>query len=511
MRARARLGPQKPPPLPKLGMHCVGSSSALFFALMSSISAALAARAQPLAPAAVPISSGRLAELGSGNPSAGSSAGASNPLPATPALWEAPAVGGAAGAAAAGPAGAAEDAEDPKGMQAAHCAALLAAVAAVQVQMVLAQLSKKTVSWFAAGARYGPEGEGVVVWVTRGALTSRRQVEHRAPIGQTPPNVAKVVLDLAIFDRSVAVCGELGVPDQLRILVLKEYRSPADRYSKLRGQFEQACQSFKKAEQAFREGVWGKRQGGQGVKSREGKLRAAATTQQGRAEDLLGQMRGAWEEAKKRRLLKAPFPKMPPSTLPPFGKWEVTGGHQEELLHGVVFAGHPRGWEVYDLAATAVSRSCTQKPRDRGVSVRMHTAPDSCNRHNCMYVAVKIILWHMSHPVGVWDTPPALSHFAMWGRQCRELLDKTLAWAQVKGSWKCRRTGWGPAALKEMKEVSGQLAPVGGAKGLSPLPPSPATWYPLWYFFASRTLTLALLSLVWVRGKGRGRGRGRGG
>ena len=101
--------------------------------------------------------------------------------------------------------------------------------------MVLAQLSKKTVRWFAAGARYGPEGEGVVVWVTRGAVTSRRQVEHRAPIGQTPPNVAKVVLDLAISDRSVAVCGELGVPDQLRKLVLKEYRSPADRYSKLRG------------------------------------------------------------------------------------------------------------------------------------------------------------------------------------------------------------------------------------------------------------------------------------
>ena len=188
---------------------------------MSSISAALAARAQPPAPAAVPISSGRLAELGSGNPSADSSAGASNPSPATPALWEAPAVGGAAGAAAAEPAAAAEDAEDPKGMRAAHCAALLAAVAAVQVQMVLAQLSKKTVTWFAAGARYGPEGEGVVVWVTRGAVTSRRQVEHRAPIEQTPPNVAKVVVDLAISDRSVALCGELGVPDQLRKLVLK--------------------------------------------------------------------------------------------------------------------------------------------------------------------------------------------------------------------------------------------------------------------------------------------------
>ena len=89
---------------------------------------------------------------------------------------------------------------------------------------------------------------------------------------------------------------------------------------------------------------------------------------------------------------------------------------------------------MYDLAATAVSRSCTQKLRDRGVSVRKHTAPDSCNRRNCMYVAVKIILWHMSHPVSVWDTPPALSHFAMWGRQCRELRDKTLAWARVKGN-----------------------------------------------------------------------------
>ena len=183
---------------------------------MSSISAALAARAQPPAPAAVPISSGQLAELGSGDPSAGSSAGASNPSPATPAFWEAPAVGGAAGAAA-WPAAAAEDAEDPKAMQAAHCTALLVAVAAVEVQMVLAQLSKKTVSWFATGARYGPEGEGVVVWVTRGAVTPRKQVEHRASIGQMPPNLAKVVLDLPIFDRSVAVCGELGVPDQLKI------------------------------------------------------------------------------------------------------------------------------------------------------------------------------------------------------------------------------------------------------------------------------------------------------
>ena len=80
----------------------------------------------------------------------------------------------------------------------------------MQVQMVLAQLSKKTVSWFAPGARYGPGGEGVVVWVTRGAL-SPRKVEHHAPIGQMPQNLAEVVLDLAILDQSVAVCGELGV------------------------------------------------------------------------------------------------------------------------------------------------------------------------------------------------------------------------------------------------------------------------------------------------------------
>ena len=300
-------------------MHCVGSSLALFFALMSSISAALAARAQPPAPAAVPISLGRLAELGIGNPSAGSSAGASNPSPATPALWEAPAVGGAAGAAAAGPAAAAEDAEDPKGMQAAHCAALLAAVAAVQVHMVLAQLSKKTVSWFAAGARYGPEGEGVVVWVTRGAVTSRRQVEHHAPIGQTPQNVAKVVLALDIFDRSVAVCGELGVPDQLRKLVLKDYRSPAHRYSRLRGQFEQACQSFKKAEHAVREGVGGKRQGGQGVKSREGKCGQQLLPSREGQRICWGRCGGLGRRQRNTASLRPPSPRCPPAPSPPLG------------------------------------------------------------------------------------------------------------------------------------------------------------------------------------------------
>ena len=45
---------------------------------------------------------------------------------------------------------------------------------------------------------------------------------NTAPIGQMPPNLAKVVLNLAILDRSVAVCGELGVPDQLRKIIVKE-------------------------------------------------------------------------------------------------------------------------------------------------------------------------------------------------------------------------------------------------------------------------------------------------
>ena len=242
---------------------------------MSAISAALAASAQPPAPAAVSISSGRPAELGSGNPSAGSSAGASNPSPTTPYLLEAPAAKEAGGAAAAEPASAAaseaaQDAEDPNAMQAALCAAVLVAVAAVQVQMVLAQLSPKTRSSFAAGASYGPGGEGAVVWVTRGAVPPHKQVEHRAPIGDMPPNLAKLLLYLAFFDRSVGVCGELGVPAQLRKIILKEYRLPADRYAELKGQFQQALKLFKKAEQDVREGAGGSKQGGQGVKIREG-------------------------------------------------------------------------------------------------------------------------------------------------------------------------------------------------------------------------------------------------
>ena len=144
----------------------------------------------------------------------------------------------------------------------------------------------------------------------------------------------------------------------------------------------------------------------------------------------------------------------------------------------MVFVGPPGGWEVYDLAATAASKSCTQKLREGGISVRMHTGPESCTRRSCMNVAVRLLLWHMSHPVSVWGNPPALKSFSMWGRQCRELMDKTLAWGQMKGNWKCRRTGWGPEALKEMKDVSEKLAPGGGGKGPVPFAPLSANVVP---------------------------------
>ena len=128
-----------------------------------------------------------------------------------------------------------------------------------------------------------------------------------------------------------------------------------------------------------------------------------------------------------------------------------------------------------------------------------------------MYVAVKIILWHMSHPVSVWDTPPSLSHFAMWGRQCRELLDKTLAWAQVKGNWKCRRTRWGPQALKEMKEVSRRLAPVGGGKGPVPFAPLSGNMVPIVVLFCIANPDCGPAIPGVGKGKGKGNGKGKGG
>ena len=107
--------------------------------------------------------------------------------------------------------------------------------------------------------------------------------------------------------------------------------------------------------------------------------------------------------------------------------------------------------------------------------------------------------------------PPALSHFAMWGRQCRELLDKTLAWAQLKGNWKCRRIGWGPAALKEMKEVSGQLAPLGGGKGPVPFAPLSGNMVPIVVLFCIVNPDSGPTIPGVGKGKGKVKGKGKGG
>ena len=83
-------------------------------------------------------------------------------------------------------------------------------------------------------------------------------------------------------------------------------------------------------------------------------------------------------------------------------------------------------------------------------------------------------------------------------------MDKTLAWAQVKVNWKCRRTGWGPEALKEMKDVSEKLAPVGGGKGPDPFAPLWANMVPIvvLYCIANRD------SGPVIRGAGKGKWKG---
>ena len=163
------------------------------------------------------------------------------------------------------------------------------------------------------------------------------------------------------------------------------------------------------------------------MKTREGKLRAQLLPTRKGQSCCWGRRGGLGRRQKNAASLRPSSPRCPPAPSPPLGKWEVTGGHQEELLQGVVFVGHPGGWEVYDLAATAVSKSCTQKLTEGGILMRMHTAPESCNRRNCMYVAVRVLPWHISHPLSVWGNPSALKNFSMSGRQCRELMDQTLA------------------------------------------------------------------------------------
>ena len=88
---------------------------------------------------------------------------------------------------------------------------------------------------------------------------------------------------------------------------------------------------------------------------------------------------------------------MPPSTLTPFGIWEVAGGG-EEVLHGVVVVVHEGRVEDYDLVPTNSSKSCCEQLRKGGVAATPHTSPSQCNQKGCLYIAVYVLLWHLQHP-----------------------------------------------------------------------------------------------------------------
>ena len=90
---------------------------------------------------------------------------------------------------------------------------------------------------------------------------------------------------------------------------------------------------------------------------------------------------------------------MPHSTLLTFGVWEVTGAGGG-MLHGVVVVAHEGVVEVYDLASANASKSTCQKLRKGGVAFTLHTSPSHCNQKNCLYTAVRLLLWHLQHPTG---------------------------------------------------------------------------------------------------------------
>ena len=136
-------------------------------------------------------------------------------------------------AAAAGLAIAAAQAHlTPPPRYALTCLAAGAACAAVFVQLYLSQCSGKCHSWFAATVRLGGPGRTGVVWVTRRATTPRRQVEHLAKF--RPPDPLQVVLELAVFDCSRKVCGDVGVGGPLRQAIVKGYRERAERLREMR-------------------------------------------------------------------------------------------------------------------------------------------------------------------------------------------------------------------------------------------------------------------------------------
>ena len=177
-------------------------------------------------------------------------------------------------------------------------------------------------------------------------------------------------------------------------------------------------------------------------------------------------MPAPWGRPKKRQLLKA-LPKTPPSTLAPFGVWEVTRGGSEELLNGVVVV-----VEVYHLAGDNASKSYCEQLRKGGVAVTLHTGSPQCNQKNCLYIAVRVLLWPTTSAVGVARATPPLKNVAMLRRECRAMFDMVTAWVQTPRNLSLRRTGWAPSVVKDITKVAGELP---GCVGKGPVPFAPLT------------------------------------
>ena len=74
----------------------------------------------------------------------------------------------------------------------------------------------------------------------------------------------------------------------------------------------------------------------------------------------------------------------------------------------------------------------------------------------------------------------------------------------MKGNWKCRRPGWGPEAVKELKDVSEKLAPVGGGKRPVPFAPLPGNMVPIVVLYCIANPDSGPVFPVAAKGKGRG-------
>ena len=83
-----------------------------------------------------------------------------------------------------------------------------------------------------------------------------------------------------------------------------------------------------------------------------------------------------------------------------------------------------------------------------GVEITLHTSPSHCKQKTCLYIVVRVLLWHMQHRTREWSKPSPAKTSAMLGRECRAMFDMAAAWVQTPGNNSLSHTGWGPAVLK---------------------------------------------------------------